>query len=85
MRKNIKEKLEHLKSLGFTSTDTVEVEGYDTEFHFECDNNFYTIYEDEFEISDSLRTILHNATIYSCCGDPLDKDIMICPTCKEHC
>jgi len=22
---------------------------------------------------------------YSCCGDLLDKDIMICPTCKEHC
>jgi len=21
----------------------------------------------------------------SCCGDELDEDIMICPTCKEHC
>ena len=21
----------------------------------------------------------------SCCGDELDKDIMICPSCKEHC
>ena len=21
----------------------------------------------------------------SCCGDELDPDIMICPTCKEHC
>lgn len=22
--------------------------------------------------------------IYSCCGDKLDQDIRICPTCKEH-
>lgn len=21
----------------------------------------------------------------SCCGDQLDPDIMLCPTCKEHC
>jgi len=21
---------------------------------------------------------------YSCCGDELDQDIRICPTCKEH-
>ena len=21
----------------------------------------------------------------SCCGDVLDPDFMICPTCKEHC
>ena len=23
--------------------------------------------------------------LQSCCGDDLDPDIMICPTCKEHC
>tara|TARA_R110000868_G_scaffold364036_1_gene626457 strand:+ start:473 stop:697 length:225 start_codon:yes stop_codon:yes gene_type:complete len=22
--------------------------------------------------------------IFSCCGDKLDQDIRICPTCKEH-
>ena len=22
---------------------------------------------------------------YSCCGDILDPDIMMCPSCKEHC
>ena len=22
--------------------------------------------------------------IISCCGDVVDEDIMICPTCKEH-
>jgi hypothetical protein len=84
MRKNTKEKLEYLKSLGFINTETIDVEGYDTEFHFDY-AIFYSIYEDEFEIGDSLQTILHKATVYSCCGDPLDRDIMICPTCKEHC
>ena len=25
-----------------------------------------------------------NDCFYSCCGDKLDQDIRICPTCKEH-
>lgn len=25
-----------------------------------------------------------NDCFYSCCGDELDQDIRICPTCKEH-
>ena len=85
MRKIIKEKAEYLESLGFTIVESIEVDGYTTEFHFDCDDTFHSIYEDEFEIGDSLQMILHKATVYSCCGDPLDRDIMICPTCKEHC
>ena len=23
--------------------------------------------------------------LLSCCGDVLDEDIMLCPTCLEHC
>ena len=26
-----------------------------------------------------------DGNLISCCGDILDEDIMICPTCKEHC
>ena len=26
-----------------------------------------------------------DGNILSCCGDILDEDVMICPTCKEHC
>jgi len=26
-----------------------------------------------------------NGTLLSCCGDILDENRMICPTCKEHC
>ena len=25
-----------------------------------------------------------NDCFFSCCGDELDQDIRICPTCKEH-
>ena len=25
-----------------------------------------------------------DGNLLSCCGDILDEDIMICPTCKEH-
>lgn len=25
-----------------------------------------------------------NECFYSCCGDELDQDIRMCPTCKEH-
>jgi len=26
-----------------------------------------------------------DGNLLSCCGDILDEDIMICPTCHEHC
>lgn len=82
---NTNEKSEYLESLGFEDVEIVEVYGYTTEYHFNVDGTYCSIYDNEFEIGDSLPNILLNATIYSCCGDPLDRDIMICPTCKEHC
>jgi hypothetical protein len=55
--------------------DTVSFRGdYDYEIEF-----------DEFEIGDSISSIENAANIYSCCGDLLDKDYMMCPTCYEHC
>lgn len=79
------EKAEYLDSLGFGVVDFIEVDGYDTEFYFEADGMSCSIYEDEFEVGDSVSQIMRAATFYSCCGDPLDKDIMICPSCREHC
>tara|TARA_R110000765_G_scaffold411019_1_gene509934 strand:+ start:240 stop:443 length:204 start_codon:yes stop_codon:yes gene_type:complete len=35
-----------------------------------------TYFVDETEICEDC--------FYSCCGDELDQDIRICPTCKEH-
>ena len=30
------------------------------------------------------ETNICNECFYSCCGDELNQDIRICPTCKEH-
>ena len=79
------EKAEYLDSLGFGVVDFIEVDGYDTEFYFEADGMLCSIYEDEFEVGDSVSQIMRAATFYSCCGDPLEKDSMICPSCREHC
>jgi len=71
--------------VGFTEVEIVEVYGYTTEFHFESDGMTCSIFEDEFELGDSASDILRASPYYSCCGDILDKDLMICPTCHEHC
>ena len=82
---NLIDRIAYLESLGFGAVDCVEVEGYDTEFNFESDGMSCSIYEDEFEIGDSVSQIMSAAEFYSCCGDPMDKDSMMCPSCKEHC
>ena len=79
------ERKSYLESLGFTEVECVEVEGYDTEFHFESDGMPCSIYEDEFQVGDTSSEILRSSAFHSCCGDILDKDLMICPTCREHC
>lgn len=85
MEITIKEKANYLAQLGFEDIETIVVDGYDTEYHFTDDNMNCSIYEDQFEVGDSVSEILRAATFYSCCGDELDKDYMICPSCKEHC
>ena len=68
-----KEKL--LKEWGAEDIDLIN----DT-YHFVYDGYSYStsdIYKTEKETID-------NATLYSCCGDEVDKDWMMCPTCKEH-
>ena len=42
-------------------------------FKFKRENNLYSDYD-----------IDEDGNLISCCGDILDADIMICPTCKEH-
>jgi len=78
------EKAEYLKTLGFDVHNIIEVPGYDTEIEYTGDYDSI-IYTSEFEIGDSIQEIIRVSDFYSCCGEPLDKDIMICPTCKEHC
>lgn len=85
MENTIKEKANYLAQLGFEDIETIVVDGYDTEYHFTDDNMNCSIYEDQFEVGDSVSEILRAATFYSCCGDQLDKDYMICRSCGEHC
>ena len=68
-----------MQSLGFTD---VEDNGDNISFEGE-----YSMSIDIAEISllDSYTDIVRKADKYSCCGDVLDEDYMICPTCKEHC
>ena len=79
------QKVNYLASLGFTNIEVIEVYGYDTEYHFTNDGEQCSIFDVEFDIKDTAQAILSAAAFYSCCGDILDKDYMICPTCKEHC
>ncbi len=83
--KNVIERTTYLESLGFTEVEYVSCPADITEYYFEADGMSCSIYEDEFEVGDSVSQIMRAATFYSCCGDPLDKDYMMCPSCKEHC
>ena len=72
------EKLNYLKGLG------VEILDHDhLGVSFRADYD-YAIEWGEFFVGDSPETICRSADLYSCCGDIVDKDWMICPTCKEH-
>ena len=78
-----KEKLAYLESLGltvesFTLNSGKCIANWSNDYDYEIDT-------DDFEISDTLQEIETYADVYSCCGDILDKDYMICPSCKEHC
>ena len=41
--------------------------------------------EGPFEDIKTLADLNNECVEYSCCGDELDPDHMICETCKEHC
>ena len=82
---NTQAKVNYLIELGFTEVEPIEVHGYETEYHFDDDGQSCSIYDDEFEVGSTAGDIISAATFYSCCGDILDKDYMICPSCKEHC
>jgi hypothetical protein len=73
------QKLQYLKSL-----TTIEDYDYDHNYVQFEEDYMCTISFDDFEIGDNLSEIIENSDYYSCCGDILDKDFMMCPTCYEH-
>ena len=68
-----------IESLGF-----VDVEDNGDNISFEGEYQM-SIEVSEISLTDTGADIFRNADKYSCCGDVLDEDYMICPTCKEHC
>lgn len=46
-----------------------------------CHNDLDT---EEIEANEDEKDKYCNDCFFSCCGDELDQDIRICPTCKEH-
>ena len=79
-----KQKLDYLESLGFDiqSYDIGE-QSYAT--FTDKDSVDFEISLDDFEVGNPMYMIYQKADQFSCCGDILDKDYMICPSCKEHC
>ncbi len=69
----------HLENLGFT-----DIEDNGDNISFEGDYQM-SIDVDDISLTDTYAAIERKADKYSCCGDILDEDIMMCPTCKEHC
>jgi len=76
------QKTDYLKTLGASIQERSQ---YDVSFMDKCNDYEYVIQFSDFELNDTLEEIKNRADIYSCCGDILDRDLMICPTCKEHC
>ena len=60
-----------------TTTDPTEWNGTELEKCTLCHNDL-----DAEEIAEEIDYCFE--CFYSCCGDELDQDIRICPTCKEH-
>lgn len=69
----------------------IQVNKNEVEFIHPFDTNTVYYVEDitEYDLQDdNIKDILMETaetTTYSCCGDELDSDIMICPSCGEHC
>jgi hypothetical protein len=79
MKNDNSDKVAFIKSLGFT-----DVEDFGDTIGFEGDCPM-DIDVDDIKLTDTAKDIERKANKYSCCGDVLDDDYMICPTCKEHC
>ena len=66
-----------LSNWGYEDIEIVGETIWFTDDGMEC-----SILKEEF--SDNKKC-LSNVVLYSCCGEVLDKDFMICPKCGEHC
>jgi len=67
-------------NLDTTNLNPINFEGKESERCTLCDNDLTL---EEVTEQDNNNKYC-NDCFFSCCGDELDQDIRICPTCKEH-
>ena len=66
----------------FSGCEDVEI--VDKDIFFIDDGYQYSIHVDEIDKNWTATEIIKAAQLWSCCGVEVDRDIMICPKCKEH-
>lgn len=69
----------YLESLGCTNVEQCVLF-----YSFEFGGYTYSIADNLFDETMTLDEILRDADLMSCCGDAVDRDIMVCPSCGEH-
>ena len=69
-----------MKNYTTTTSDPTEWNGKELERCTRCDNDLTT--EEVTEQDDSNKYC--NECFYSCCGDELNQNTRICPTCKNN-
>ena len=70
---------EHLRYLGCTNIE----KGID-DYGFDYNGYSWAVDADKIDDTMTIDEILHEADRISCCGDLLNNDSDMCPTCKEH-
>lgn len=70
--------IQRLKAFGF---DEVEHD-YDS-IRFSDDGDRSILVMDAIKCSTPAE-VIKESTLWSCCGDEVDEDFRLCPTCKEH-
>lgn len=85
MDNTITQKVAYLESLGVEVHDYDPNEGMNSGVYFSTSEGDYEILFEDFEVGDMLGDIYCRSTEYSaCCGEVIDTDYRICPSCKEH-
>lgn len=75
-----------LESMGFEVHDYDIFDTPDANVNFSgIEGDFIIKFENFSETENNRNHILAYADQYSCCGDLLNKDIPLCPSCKEWC
>ena len=82
---NIPAKVALLESMGFEVHDYDIFDTPGANVNFSGIEGDFQIEFDQFTESDSRNHILAYATRFSCCGDELNSEIPLCPSCKEWC